>query len=82
MDASAVNINVTIDDFDAIVNYADQSQWFTPDPSSADFEAKNSPWWEGTFHKTETIGASFSLNFTGTFPISHLPAAGMLEVDS
>ncbi|KAK7696438.1 hypothetical protein QCA50_001095 [Cerrena zonata] len=65
MDASAVNINVTVDDFDAIVNYADQSQWFTPDPSSADFDAKASPWWMGTFHKTESIGASFSFNFTG-----------------
>ena len=73
MDSSAVNINVTVDDFDAIVNYADQSQWFTPDPFSAGFDAKNSPWWMGTFHKTETVGASFSFNFTGTHTLPCFP---------
>lgn len=65
MDPTAVNVNVTVDDFDSILSYADQSVWQTPDPSSPTFNATNSPWLMGTFHETDTVGASLSINFTG-----------------
>lgn len=65
MDSSAVNINVTVDDFDSILSYPDQSVWQTPDPSSSSFNASASPWLMGTFHKTEAVGASVDFNFTG-----------------
>ncbi|TFK36069.1 hypothetical protein BDQ12DRAFT_668015 [Crucibulum laeve] len=65
MDASAVNVNVTIDDFDSVLSYADQSVWVTPDPSNPTFDDTNSPWFMGTYHKTETVDATLSLNFTG-----------------
>ncbi|KAK0221386.1 hypothetical protein IW262DRAFT_895121 [Armillaria fumosa] len=66
MDDSAVNANVSVDDFDSILLYSpDQSVWTTPDPSSSDFNAASSQWWMGTYHATETINASISFNFTG-----------------
>ncbi|KAG5636057.1 hypothetical protein H0H81_009228 [Sphagnurus paluster] len=65
MDSSAVNTNVTVDDFDSVLSYADQSQWQTPDPSSSSFNASATPWWMGTYHKTDIIGASVAFNFTG-----------------
>ncbi|KAF9074327.1 hypothetical protein BDP27DRAFT_1214314 [Rhodocollybia butyracea] len=65
MDSSALNANITVDDFDSVVSYPDQSAWITPDPSSADYHPESSPWLLGTFHKTNTINASVSLNFTG-----------------
>lgn len=73
MDATAVNVNVTVDDFDSILSYADQSVWETPDPSSPMFDATKSPWLMGTFHKTDTVGAFLSINFTGAH-WSHLLA--------
>ncbi|KAJ3782527.1 hypothetical protein GGU11DRAFT_583613 [Lentinula aff. detonsa] len=65
MDSSAVNFNVTVDDFDSVLAYADQSVWTTPDPSSSDYLPESSPWLLGTFHKTSTVNASVSFNFTG-----------------
>ncbi|KAJ4470965.1 hypothetical protein J3R30DRAFT_3215805, partial [Lentinula aciculospora] len=65
MDSSAVNFNVTVDDFDSVLSYADQSVWTTPDPSSSDYHPESSPWLLGTFHKTGTVNASVSFNFTG-----------------
>jgi len=66
MDTSAVNFNVTLDDFDSVLSYTDQSVWTTPDPSpGSDFNATSSPLWMGTYHRTQTVGAEFSLNFTG-----------------
>ncbi|KAE9391128.1 hypothetical protein BT96DRAFT_925449 [Gymnopus androsaceus JB14] len=65
MDSSAVNINVTVDDFDSVLSYADQSVWTTPDPSSSDYNPENSEWLLGTFHKTDTVNATISFNFTG-----------------
>ncbi|KAJ3994494.1 hypothetical protein F5050DRAFT_469847 [Lentinula boryana] len=65
MDSSAVNFNVTVDDFDSVLAYADQSVWTTPDPSSSDYHPESSPWLLGTFHKTSTVNASVSFNFTG-----------------
>ncbi|KAJ7049563.1 hypothetical protein C8F01DRAFT_1183187 [Mycena amicta] len=65
MDSSAVNTNLTIDDFDSILSYADQSAWQTPDPSSASFDAKGSEWLMGTYHSTDVVNASVNFNFTG-----------------
>ncbi|THU86309.1 hypothetical protein K435DRAFT_763499 [Dendrothele bispora CBS 962.96] len=65
MDDSAVNFNVTVDDFDSILAYPNQAAWTTPDPSSSSFSAAGSPWLMGTFHRTEEVNASVSLNFTG-----------------
>jgi hypothetical protein len=66
MDASAVNVNVTVDDFDSVISYADQSVWQTPDPSSPSFNASGSSWLMGTYHTTDVLNASFAFNFTGT----------------
>lgn len=66
MDASAVNWNVTIDDFDSLLTYEDNSIWTTPDPSASNYSIAG-PWLRGTYHKTETEGASVSLNITGEF---------------
>ena len=65
MDASAVNWNVTIDDFDSLLTYDNQGLWQTPDPSIAGFDPTTSPWLSGTYHNTTTVGASVSLNITG-----------------
>ncbi|KIJ44171.1 hypothetical protein M422DRAFT_228862 [Sphaerobolus stellatus SS14] len=66
MDPKAINVNVTVDDFDSVLSFADQSVWTTPDPSDPSFDdSNNSPWYKGTYHKTDTIGASLSFNFTG-----------------
>ncbi|KAF4612336.1 hypothetical protein D9613_003937 [Agrocybe pediades] len=66
MDPSAINWNVTIDDFDSLLTYEDQSVWTTPDPSATNYTIPaNSPWLRGTFHQTTTKGASVSLNITG-----------------
>ncbi|KAF5363126.1 hypothetical protein D9757_007965 [Collybiopsis confluens] len=58
MDSSAVNINITVDDFDSVLAYADQSVWTTPDPSSADYHPSSSQWLLGTYHKTDTVNAT------------------------
>ncbi|KAF7365659.1 hypothetical protein MVEN_00439500 [Mycena venus] len=83
MDASAVNANVTVDDFDSVVSYADQSAWQTPDPSSSSFNANNSQWLMGTFHSTTVVNTTISFNFTGpaiyVFGASG-PAYGSYEV--
>ncbi|KAF8970708.1 hypothetical protein BDZ97DRAFT_1724941 [Flammula alnicola] len=65
MDSSAVNWNVTIDDFDSLLTYDDQAVWTTPDPSASGYNATGSPWLRGTYHQTHTKGASVSLNITG-----------------
>ena len=66
MDLSAVNWNVTIDDFDSLLTYGDPAQWTTPDPSASNYSTAG-PWFRGTYHKTETKGASVSLNITGEY---------------
>jgi len=65
MDASAVNWNVTIDDFDSLLTYNDQAVWETPDPSAAGFDPSTSPWLRGTYHQTKSKGTFVSLNITG-----------------
>jgi len=80
MDDSAVNFNVTVDDFDSILNYPDQAAWTTPDPSSSSFSAAGSSWLMGTYHKTEEINASVSLNFTGVYIILVCSSLAVLNV--
>ncbi|KAG5643656.1 hypothetical protein DXG03_000536 [Asterophora parasitica] len=83
MDASAVNVNVTVDDFDSVLSYPDQAAWQTPDPSSPTFDASTTPWWMGTYHKTDVIDASVSFNFIGPALFiygSSGPAYGSYEV--
>ncbi|KAF6750364.1 hypothetical protein DFP72DRAFT_910902 [Ephemerocybe angulata] len=65
MDPKAVNTNVTIDDFDTVLVFADQGQWTTPDPSAKDFNGNDPKYLRGTYHLTEVAGAAVSLNFTG-----------------
>lgn len=66
MDSSAVNQNVTVDDFDSIVTYAEQSQWTTPDPTkSLPFNQSSTPWRAGTYHRTSATNASFTFKFEG-----------------
>ncbi|GLB44458.1 hypothetical protein LshimejAT787_1700850 [Lyophyllum shimeji] len=84
MDPSAVNINVTVDDFDSVLSYSDPSVWQTPDPSSSSFDARNMPWLMGTYHRTDVVGASLTFNFTGPslYIYGHAgPAYGSYEVD-
>jgi len=65
-DPSAVNQNITIDDFDSVITYADQSEWSTPDPSKIiSFNQSSTPWREGTYHLTSVVNASFTFNFEG-----------------
>lgn len=64
MDPSAVNWNVTIDDFDSILTYEDPGVWTTPDPSASDYSTAG-PWLRGTYHQTDSKGASVALNITG-----------------
>ncbi|KAJ7618908.1 hypothetical protein DFH06DRAFT_1061764 [Mycena polygramma] len=83
MDASAVNANVTVDDFDSVLSYADQAAWETPDPSSSSFNASTSQWLMGTYHSTTFRNSTLSFNFTGpaiyVFGASG-PAYGSYEV--
>ena len=65
MDTTAVNVNVTVDDFDTILVYDDQAQWTTPDPSARDFDGDDPAYLRGTYHLTEDVGAALNLNFTG-----------------
>ncbi|KAF7327082.1 hypothetical protein MKEN_00284000 [Mycena kentingensis (nom. inval.)] len=65
MDSTAVNTNITIDDFDSLLTYADQAAWTTPDPSKNNYSATGSEWLMGTYHTTSVVNASVSLNFTG-----------------
>ncbi|KAJ6624379.1 hypothetical protein B0H10DRAFT_737973 [Mycena sp. CBHHK59/15] len=65
MDFSAVNANVTVDDFDSVLSYPDQAAWQTPDPSSSSFIANTSQWLMGTYHSTTVQNATLSFNFTG-----------------
>lgn len=67
MDPNAINYNVTVDDFDSVLIYGDQSQWTTPDPSSGGFDGDDPRYLRGTWHLTEDVGAVVRLNFTGAF---------------
>ena len=49
MDSDAVNVNVTVDDFDSVLWYPNQGDWKTPDPFSADYNADSKEWLRGTY---------------------------------
>ncbi|KAL0565477.1 hypothetical protein V5O48_016548 [Marasmius crinis-equi] len=59
---------LTIDDFDAILNYTDQTAWTTPDPFSAAYNPASPEWVRGTWHRTEVIGerSDIKLGFLGS----------------
>jgi hypothetical protein len=59
------NLNVTIDDFDSVIQYDVPTDWQTPDPSNKQSAATAEAFAFGTFHTTTVPNASFSLNFTG-----------------
>lgn len=66
MDNSAVNINVTVDDFDSVITFQDEAQWSTPDPTkNLPFNPSSSPWLYGTYHQTGVVNASLTFNFEG-----------------
>lgn len=68
MDTSAVNQNITVDDFDSVITYADNSVWQSPDPSAnLPYNASASPWWEGTYHQTDVVNASLNFTFQGPY---------------
>jgi hypothetical protein len=60
----ATQFNLTVDDFDSVLTYANQSQWVTPDPSAPPDPALDI-WFDGTYHLTNTTGASLTFDFTG-----------------
>jgi len=64
MDPSAVNQNITVDDFDSVVTYTDQGQWSTPNPQLLS-NTSTTPWFDGTYHLTNVTNASFTFNFEG-----------------
>lgn len=67
-------LNVTLDDFDPPLVYADQSQWATPDPSAepARFNqtTADGEFWQGTTHSTTVDGAQVAFNFSGPSPLA------------
>ncbi|KAG8984073.1 hypothetical protein FRB93_006802 [Tulasnella sp. JGI-2019a] len=67
MDPTAVNTNVTIDDWDSILNYANPADWQTPDPQSPPLATvlPTTPWLDGTYHQTGVVNASITLDFQG-----------------
>jgi len=71
MDSTAANWNLTIDDFDSILDYADQGAWKIPDASVPDFVRSDKPVLRGTYHLTDK-DTSVSLNFTGLYSFPHL----------
>ncbi|KAJ7636306.1 hypothetical protein FB45DRAFT_445410 [Roridomyces roridus] len=62
---SAIQFNLTVDDFDSLITYPEQSQWTTPDPSASPPNPGLDIWFDSTYHRTNVSGASFSFNFTG-----------------
>ncbi|KAJ7154932.1 hypothetical protein C8R43DRAFT_884951 [Mycena crocata] len=65
MHSTATKFNLTVDDFDSLITYPEQSQWLTPDPSAA-HDPANDIWFDGTYHRTNVTGASFSFGFKGS----------------
>ncbi|OCF73388.1 hypothetical protein I204_05225 [Kwoniella mangroviensis CBS 8886] len=70
--STSQTVNVTYDDFDPLVVYADLGQWSTPNPQDNPtwYKAPESetglPWHQATLHWTTEKGAELSLNFTTT----------------
>ena len=80
MNPFAINLPVTIDDFDPVVSYSNQWQWTTPDPSAPDFVVTDE-FWQGTYHSTNAVGATAFILFTGTLcfvaPVTRNPNLGI-----
>ncbi|KAF9256717.1 hypothetical protein L218DRAFT_975338 [Marasmius fiardii PR-910] len=57
--------NLTLDDFDAVLNYSDQMQWTMPDPWSSEYDSDLKEWLRGTWHITDVVGVEVSLGFDG-----------------
>ncbi|WVR03561.1 hypothetical protein IAU60_000553 [Kwoniella sp. DSM 27419] len=68
----STRVNVTYDDFDPLISYADLSQWTTPNPQDhptwyrEPSDVTGLPWHEATLHYTTVKGAELSLNFTAS----------------
>lgn len=64
----ATFVDISLDDFDPPIVYADQAVWSTPDPS-ADPDRFNQTvegdWSQGTYHSTVVEGAELAFNFSG-----------------
>ncbi|KAF7339070.1 hypothetical protein MVEN_01983400 [Mycena venus] len=81
--AGNTKFTLSVDDFDSLITYPDQSQWTTPDPSAA-HDPANDIWFDDTYHRTNVTGASFSFGFKGSvFSLYGAagPAFGSYEVD-
>lgn len=59
MHRSPTQFNLTVDDFDSLITYPNQSLWLTPDPSAGTNPALDI-WVGERYHLTNTTGASFS----------------------
>ncbi|KAJ7433705.1 hypothetical protein B0H11DRAFT_2121137 [Mycena galericulata] len=83
MPSSVTKFNLTVDDFDSLITYANQSHWLTPDPSAGPDPALDI-WFDGTYHRTNVSGASFTFNFKGSQLLLYGaagPAFGSYEID-
>ncbi|KAF7303347.1 hypothetical protein MIND_00562400 [Mycena indigotica] len=60
-----LKFNLTIDDFDSLVTYPNQSHWATPDPSAGP-NATLAGWFDETYHRTNITGAVFEFKFKGS----------------
>ncbi|OCF31233.1 hypothetical protein I316_07202 [Kwoniella heveanensis BCC8398] len=65
-------VNITYDDFDPLIKYADLTQWTTPNPQDNPTWYRQGegvtgvPWHEATLHYTSVQGAELSFNFTAS----------------
>ncbi|KAF8305881.1 hypothetical protein DL93DRAFT_2089189 [Clavulina sp. PMI_390] len=68
MSIRSASQTVTVDDFESVVQYSNNADFSTPDPSNATQVAlqKSAGYYMGTYHSTNVQGATWSLNFTGT----------------
>ncbi|KAF7303345.1 hypothetical protein MIND_00562200 [Mycena indigotica] len=60
-----LKFNLTIDDFDSLITYPNQSHWATPDPSAGP-NATLAGWFDETYHRTNITGAVFEFKFKGS----------------
>ncbi|KAJ7806285.1 hypothetical protein B0H14DRAFT_2876174 [Mycena olivaceomarginata] len=60
-----IKFNLTVDDFDSLITYPNQSHWTTPDPSAAP-DPVLAIWFDSTYHRTNVSGASLSYSFKGS----------------
>ncbi|KAF8144685.1 hypothetical protein K438DRAFT_1873392 [Mycena galopus ATCC 62051] len=83
MGPSNIKFTLSVDDFDSLITYANQSQWTTPDPSAGP-DATLDIWFDATYHRTNVSGAWFSFGFKGSeFSLYGAagPSFGSYEID-